>query len=83
MQLVELLLEHGGHLDLPNALGESPKNLLMHTSLPLMRHQTLKCLATNAVVKYGIPYRGIVPQTLATFVSFHDVHPVKSLTTRH
>lgn len=72
--LVELLLEHGGHLDQPNYKGESPKTLLAqnHSSICLIKYVSLKCLAATAIVRHNIPYKGCIPATLETFLTFHQ-----------
>ncbi|XP_073969464.1 ankyrin repeat protein mann-cup [Rhodnius prolixus] len=73
--LVELLLDHGAHLDQPNRARDCPLLLIainpMNT-ICLLTYSSLKCLAATAVVKHGIPYRGQIPQTLETFVNYHD-----------
>ncbi|XP_067007719.2 protein fem-1 homolog A [Anabrus simplex] len=73
--LVQLLLEHGAHLDQPNRAGDCPALFVAVNPLNnvhLVNYVTLRCLAATAVCKYKIPYRGQIPATLETFVQFHE-----------
>ncbi|KAK7865662.1 hypothetical protein R5R35_006914 [Gryllus longicercus] len=73
--LVQLLLEHGAHLDQPNKAGDCPAIFVAVNPLNnvhLVNYVTLRCLAATAVCKYKIPYQGQIPQTLETFVRFHE-----------
>ncbi|XP_069695746.1 protein fem-1 homolog C [Periplaneta americana] len=73
--LVQLLLDHGAHLDQPNRAGDCPAIFVAVNPLNnvhLVNYVTLRCLAATAVCKYKIPYRGQIPATLETFVKFHE-----------
>jgi len=74
-QLVQLLLDHGAHLDQPNRAGDCPAIFVAVNPLNnvhLVNYVTLRCLAATAVCKHKIPYRGQIPATLETFVKFHE-----------
>jgi hypothetical protein len=74
-QLVQLLLDHGAHLDQPNRAGDCPAIFVAVNPLNnvhLVNYVTLRCLAATAVCKYKIPYQGQIPATLETFVKFHE-----------
>lgn len=74
-QLVQLLLDHGAHLDQPNRAGDCPAIFVAVNPLNnvhLLNYVTLRCLAATAVCKYKIPYQGQIPATLETFVKFHE-----------
>ncbi|XP_014255354.1 protein fem-1 homolog CG6966 [Cimex lectularius] len=73
--LVQLLLDHGAHLDQPNRNKDSPSLLIASNpinTICLINYTTLKCLSASAVVRYNIPYQGQIPVTLETFVNFHN-----------
>jgi hypothetical protein len=74
-QLVQLLLDHGAHLDQPNRVGDCPAIFVAVNPLNtvhLVNYVTLRCLAATAVCKHKIPYKGQIPVTLETFVKFHE-----------
>jgi hypothetical protein len=74
-QLLQLLLDHGAHLDQPNRAGDCPAIFVAMNPLNnvhLVNYVTLRCLAATAVCKYKIPYEGQIPATLETFVKFHE-----------
>lgn len=73
--LLQLLLDHGAHLDQPNRAGDCPAIFVAMNPLNnvhLVNYVTLRCLAATAVCKYKIPYEGQIPATLETFVKFHE-----------
>jgi len=73
--LVQLLLDHGAHLDQPNRAKDCPSVLIANNpmnTICLLSYTSLKCLAANTVVKHSIPYKGQIPATLETFVKFHS-----------
>ena len=65
-EIVDLLLQHGAHVDAANADGRTASNCLSPSLV--FNHVSLKCLAARAVLSYKLPYRGTVPTTLANFV---------------
>lgn len=68
-KVIELLLNHGAHVDMANAKREIASDKL--PALDVFNHVTLACLAARAVRTYQLPYRGIVPETHAYFVDLH------------
>ncbi|BES96833.1 sex-determining protein fem-1 [Nesidiocoris tenuis] len=73
--LVELLLEHGAHLDQPNKNKDCPLVQIAinpANSICLLNYTSLKCMAASAVIKYKVSYAGQIPATLETFVNYHD-----------
>ena len=73
--LVQLLLDHGAHLDQANKRGERPSLTLgknTRNTVNLLNYTTLRCLAAVVVCNNKIPYRGQVPSTLESFVMLHE-----------
>lgn len=73
--LVQLLLDHGAHLDQPNRAGDCPSLLISMNPLnniPLVNYTSLRCLAATVVCKYKIRYANQIPATLEEFVRFHE-----------
>ncbi|KDR11983.1 Fem-1-like protein, partial [Zootermopsis nevadensis] len=74
-ELICTLLDHGAHPDAVNSAGHSFPQLLkgqsVHEIVNLLKYTTLSCLAARTIVKYNIPYKGIVPVTLEAFVQKH------------
>lgn len=73
---MQLLLDHGAHLDTPNRNGECPAVVVAvnpRNNVHLVKYVTLRCLAATAVIKYKIPYVGQVPTTLENFVQYHEM----------
>jgi len=68
-EIVNLLLQHGAHVDAANADGRTASDCLSHSLV--FDHISLKCLAARAVRSFKLPYRGTVPTTLADFVDRH------------
>jgi len=68
-EIVDLLLQHGVHVDAANADGRTASDCLSPSLV--FDHVSLKCLAARAVRSYKLPYRGNVPATLADFVDRH------------
>jgi hypothetical protein len=73
--LVQTLLDHGAHLDAVNSAGHSFHQLLkgqaIHEIVNPLKYTTLSCLAARAIVKHRVPFKGIIPVTLETFVVQH------------
>jgi len=70
LEVIDLLLQYGAHVDFVNADGETAFDLLPH-SVDVFKHVSLKCLAARALRTHHITYRGIVPTTLSDFVDKH------------
>ncbi|XP_055623446.1 protein fem-1 homolog C-like [Toxorhynchites rutilus septentrionalis] len=74
-EVVQVLIEHGAHLDLPNLNGHRPTEILAENpanDISLSNKLSLKCLCSNAIVKFGITQRDTLPRTLVDFVRVHD-----------
>jgi hypothetical protein len=73
---VQLLLDTGAHLDQQNSVGEQPLHMLAanpNSTIRLLKYTSLRCLAAMVVCQHKIPYVGIVPTTLESFVRSHHV----------
>jgi len=70
LELINLLLYHGAHVDMANAKRQIAANALPPT-VNVLNHMSLKCLAAQAIRANQLPYRGIIPATLADFVDIH------------
>lgn len=78
--LVSTLLNHGAHLDLVNATGDTFASLLQRTTngsqrvhelANTARHTSLCCAAARTIKLFKIPYRGLVTAKLEEFVQNH------------
>ncbi|XP_046449498.1 protein fem-1 homolog A-like [Daphnia pulex] len=72
--LVELLLNHGGHIDQINSDGERPAVMLLKLptcSVHPLQYISLRCLAASVIKTQGISYRGEVPVSLEPFIEKH------------
>lgn len=78
LQLVNLLLEYGAHIDQPNSTGMRPCDLIteMHhqttTEIPVGNYITLKCLCATVIISNKIYYSNQIPKTLENFVRLHE-----------
>lgn len=66
------LLQNGAHVDMYNSEGQSALKLIQSQGLPVfpLQHQTLRCLASEIIMKYKIPYND-VPISLLQFIQMH------------
>ena len=62
------MVNKSAHLDIVNSSGELSGQVCEN----LYVHMSLKCLATQAVIKYMIPYSGEIPVILESFVRIHE-----------
>ena len=72
--LVELLLNHGSHIDQINGEGERPAAMLLKLpscTIHPLQHISLQCLAASVIKSQGISYRGEVPVSLEPFIEKH------------
>lgn len=73
--LAKALLEGGAHLDLVNAEGRTFSQLLqgqkVHELVNPVKYTTLQCLAARTINKHRLPYRGMIPVSLESFVAAH------------
>lgn len=72
--IVQLLLNNGGHIDICNRSGTSPYDLLSKASslgIQPFHHMTLKCHVARVIMQSGIEFKGQIPKILENFVSLH------------
>lgn len=76
--VVQLLLEHGAHVDARNSKGETPLQLLSPVTsstvasfVPVMRFLSLQCLAARVLARHQIPVQNILTKELQIFVQMH------------
>jgi len=72
--LIQLLLEHGGHIDQVNCDGERPATLLLKIpscAISPLQHISLQCLAASVVQRLKIRFQGEVPVSLEPFIEMH------------
>ena len=74
-QIVVLLLKNDAHVDIVNHSGESAVMSLASSfvEINIQNFVSLKCLAATAVVKYKIPYVGLISDSLESFVHMHGI----------
>ncbi len=85
LNCVKTLLEYGAHPDIVNFDGHTALELARKHGNELIRGDvvpvmeaamvqlsTLQCLASRALVKYGIDYAAVLPKYLVQFVSLHE-----------
>lgn len=70
--VARILLAHGAHIDRADKSGNAPLDYCP-TLLDIspMHYTTLQCLCARVIVRHKLPYRGIVPQKLESFVECH------------
>jgi len=73
-EMMELLLRHGGHIDVRNVQGVRPSHLLAGnpaSTVCITRFTTLKCLCAQVISNNKVPFKGEVPEVLETFIEAH------------
>lgn len=73
-EIVELLLNKGGHVDLKNKNGDRPAQRMVdneHCNISVIKYMSLKCLCAQVISSNNLPFKGEVPQVLETFVQAH------------
>lgn len=69
------LLQNGAHADIVNKSGKTPfQSAATGIAEIILKSQirpTLKCLAAQAVMRYGIEFQGQVPESLEPFIRLH------------
>ena len=74
MQVVDILLKAGAHIDQVNDSGLRPSTVLSRNNdshYILMNHLTLKCLAAQVIQANNISYDHQVPKALEDFIKLH------------
>ncbi|KFM68369.1 Protein fem-1-like protein, partial [Stegodyphus mimosarum] len=81
--IITKLLDAGAHIDRVNNEGQSPFDaVLTGVAEIILKSQyqlSLKCIAAKAVKKYNVPYKGIVPVSLASFTDMHGSNKKKKV----
>jgi len=70
LEVIDLLLHHGVHVDMANAKREIASDALP-SSVNVLNYVSLKCLAAHTIRTHQLPYREIIPTTLSDFVDMH------------
>ncbi|XP_055642760.1 protein fem-1 homolog C-like isoform X2 [Toxorhynchites rutilus septentrionalis] len=75
-EIVEMLLEHGAHIDARNVYGSRPTQYIaeLKDDILLSNHMSLKCLCANAIVENSIPYENKFPAAMERFIKAHDFY---------
>ena len=74
--IIDILLKNDAHIDICNRYGVTPYSLMFRQNqlrFQPFRHVSLKCLASRAILSFGVPYEGQVPRTLEEFIPWHGV----------
>ncbi len=74
VQIVELLLANGAHIDARNAGSQRASDLLKTIpgcKINPLQFTTLRCLAAAAISKHSLHFKGEVPKMLEDFVEVH------------
>ncbi|XP_044259128.1 protein fem-1 homolog CG6966 isoform X1 [Tribolium madens] len=73
--IAQVLLKHGAHIDLVNNNGETFASLLkgqqVHELVNTAKYTGLSCAAARIIQQFKIPYKGIVPAALESFIACH------------
>nr|XP_033811194.1 protein fem-1 homolog A [Geotrypetes seraphini] len=74
--IMNTLIEAGAHIDATNSCQKTAYDLLdeklvTKTMLHPFSYITLQCIAARAVEKHKIPYKGLVPDELESFIELH------------
>ena len=72
--MLKVLLDAGAHHDFVN-IDDTPTEMARTDEarwiLSERKTLELKCVAARAVKKFGLPYKGLVPQTVEKYISMH------------
>lgn len=73
--IAQALLSYGAHIDTVNNAGETFASLLkgqqVHELVNAARYTRLSCAAARVIRQFKIPYRGVVPAALESFIACH------------
>ena len=73
--MLKVLLDAGAHHDFVNNDSKTPTEMARTDEarwiLSERKTLELKCIAARAVKKFGLPYKGVVPQTVEMYISMH------------
>ncbi|XP_062577932.1 protein fem-1 homolog CG6966-like [Saccostrea cucullata] len=73
-EIVDLMVQHGAHLDMRNKLGWSALNDLIDSEVKVnpAANQTLQCLAAEVIMEENLDYQSTTPKALWDFIQQHD-----------
>ena len=74
LQIVDFLLDNGGHIDARNCHLQRPLDLLNvidECKIKPLQYTSLKCLAARVIRSYNLPYKNEIPIMLEDFVEAH------------
>ncbi|KAG5888142.1 hypothetical protein JTB14_011233 [Gonioctena quinquepunctata] len=73
--VAQVLLNHEAHIDLVNNNGDKFADLLkgqqVHELVNTTKYTRLSCAAARVIQQFKIPYRGVVPTALESFIAIH------------
>ncbi|XP_074035355.1 protein fem-1 homolog CG6966 isoform X3 [Leptinotarsa decemlineata] len=73
--VAQVLLNNGAHIDLVNINGETFSDLLkeqqVHEIVNTTKYTRLSCAAARVIQQFKIPYKGVVPVALESFIEVH------------
>lgn len=73
--VAQVLLNYGAHIDLVNDEGDTFADLLkgqkVHELVNTAKFTRLSCVAARVIRQYKIPYKGVVPAKLESFIANH------------
>lgn len=74
-KLAQTLLDNGAHIDLVNHSGETFQSLLrgqaVHELINTAKYTKLSCIAARTIRQLKIPFKGVVPIALESFILSH------------
>ena len=73
-EILDLMVEHGGHLDICNKSGWSGLDEMIQADVTVhpVANQTLQCLAAKVVMEEGLDYQSCTPKSLWEFIELHN-----------
>lgn len=73
-EILDLMLQHGAHLDIFNKSGWSGLDEMMDSNVTVypVANQSLQCLAAKVIMEEGLDYHSTTPKALWEFIELHD-----------
>lgn len=73
-EILDLMLQHGAHLDIFNNSGWSGLDEMIETNVTVypVANRSLQCLAAKVVMEEGLDYHSSTPKALWEFIELHD-----------
>ncbi|XP_019876786.1 protein fem-1 homolog CG6966 isoform X2 [Aethina tumida] len=73
--VAQILLDNGAHIDAVNNQGDTFSTLLkeqqVHELVNIAKYTRLSCISARVIQQFKIPYRGVVPAALESFIANH------------